>query len=47
MLKKEFKTFDFEVVYGNEIICIDYCPLERLWPEGCLNSDSPYKRWRR
>lgn len=25
--------------------CAEDCPLQSLWPDGCLKEDSPYSRW--
>ena len=27
--------------------CIPYCPLSSLWPDGCIDRDSPYKMFER
>jgi len=30
---------------GDNVDCIDLCPLKSLWPFGCESEDSPYSIW--
>lgn len=36
---------DYRAKRNDEASDCDRCPLVKLWPEGCIDFDSPYGRW--